>query len=76
MQITFDFSDELMQDFFAQVPENKRLPVLSELIRTYLNKKNQMVNEPLLTLPFATLNDTKEVVTNDFINQLREEEGI
>lgn len=76
MQVTLDFSDELMQDFFAQVPENKRLPVLSELIRNYLSKKNQTTDESSPILPFTTLNDTKEVVTNDFINQLREEEGI
>lgn len=76
MQIPYDFSNELIQDFFAQVPENKRLPVLSELIKNYLTKKTTPVNEPLLDLPFEPLNRTKNLVTNDFINHLREEEGI
>ena len=37
MQMTLDFSDELIHDFYQQVPENKRSSVIADLLknRTY-----------------------------------------
>ena len=33
MQMTLDFSDELIHDFYQQVPENKRSSVIADLLK-------------------------------------------
>nr|WP_315042651.1 hypothetical protein [uncultured Moraxella sp.] len=72
MQMTLDFSDELIHDFYQQVPENKRSSVIADLLKNYLENRKK----PEIELPFEVLSQTRQVVTNDFINQLREQEGI
>ena len=33
MQMTLDFSDKLIHDFYQQVPENKRSSVIADLLK-------------------------------------------
>lgn len=75
MLVTLDIPDDMAKDFFEQVPETSRsnLQVFLDFIA---NKKLVKKSEQSQELPFRTLNRTQKTVSNDFINELREAEGI
>ncbi|MFW2177736.1 MULTISPECIES: hypothetical protein [unclassified Moraxella] len=73
MQIALELTDDVIQDFYAEVPEAKRPSVLAGLIKDYLNRKK---SDELLDLPFEPLPSRGVVVTNEMVNRIREEEGI
>lgn len=74
MLITLDVPDDLGNDYFASVPE--KLRPNHQVFVDFLMRKQPPISDNNLDLPFPTLNRTQKVVTNDFINQLCEAEGI
>lgn len=74
MLITFDVPDDLATDFFANVPKKSQNNL--QVFLKFLTEKQPSKTEESLDLPFPTLNRTQTTVSNEFINQLREQGGI
>lgn len=80
MQITLNLPDDMAKEMFAQLPEQSRVDYIMNILKeTWKNEalfKETAFTEPLLDLPFEALPSRGVVVTNELVNQLREQEGI
>lgn len=78
MQFTFDIPDEIAEEIFSDVPAIQRGEfLLNKLIKNMaIFKKNSSSKPPVDEFVFALIPPNGTVVTNDLVNQIREQEGI